>query len=61
MKYFFITILCFVALFFAFNVGLKRTETAECLKWKRWRADYPLFTPADWQRKQCEARQTPIE
>ena len=49
-----------VLFFWALWAGMNKTEKMECIKWKEWAKDYPLYQSADWQLEQCEHHGLPL-
>jgi hypothetical protein len=48
------------ALFSALKVGIERSETNECHRWRVWAQKFPLYYSAQWQLEQCQARGVPL-
>ena len=41
-------------MFAAINISLERAERADCVKWQKWQNKYPLFSPNNAMRAQCD-------
>lgn len=50
----FICLVIFIGVVHFLNIGLRKQEQVECLKWKEQSEEYPLFYVLPWQREQCE-------
>jgi hypothetical protein len=54
MKKYLLLILILAALYWSVNLGIKKTEKAECLKWAEEAQVYPNYYLTDWQEAQCQ-------
>ena len=57
----FVTVLLIGLIMVAIGVGIYRTETVECRKWQEYAAKYPRFYITEWQSKQCQHHNVPVD
>ena len=50
-----------ISAMFIFELGVERTEKAECLNWQDQALELPNFFLTGWQKQQCDRYQIEID